>query len=126
MRNHLELLKNSKMDVEAVLNSKNVSEFDQHAVVAMHGFTDLNHYYTESSACRRAHNISTPTLAVSAEDDPVCSAEGCPSIVDEFGEGLVVVRTTVGGHVAFGAGFLPGVKSWMDDAVCDWFDSCRS
>lgn len=113
------------MDLNAVMNSKNVAEFDLHCVVPVHGFDDVDHYYTESSACRRAHNIKIPTLAISAEDDPVCSAEGCPSLVQEFGSGLVVVRTAVGGHVGFGTGFLPGVHSWMDDAACDWFDACR-
>ena len=128
VRTHLDYFKSGdcKMDLAAVLNSKNVSEFDHHAVVPVHGFDDVDHYYTESSACRRAHNIVTPTLAISADDDPVCSVEGCPSIVDEFGPGLVIVRTVVGGHVGFGTGFLPGVESWMDTAAGDWFDACQT
>lgn len=112
------------MDLDAVLNSKNVSEFDHHCVVPVHGYNDVAHYYTDSSACHRACTIKTPTLAISADDDPVCSAEGCPTLTDEFGSGLIVARTVVGGHVAFGTGFLPGVKSWMDDVVCDWLDAC--
>lgn len=127
VRNHLETFQSGEchMDLEAVMNSRSVSEFDQHAIVPVHGFTDVAHYYTESSAYRRAHNIVTPTLAISADDDPVCSAEGCPSLIDQFGTGLVVVRAHVGGHVGFGCGFLPGVRSWMDSAVCDWFDACK-
>jgi predicted alpha/beta-fold hydrolase len=129
IRNHLDYFKSSEncgMDLDAVMNSKNVKEFDTHCVVPVHGFDDVDHYYAESSACRRSHNIKTPTLAISADDDPVCSAEGCPSIVEEFGRGLVVVRSAVGGHVGFGTGFFPGTASLMDTAACDWFDACKS
>ncbi len=113
-----------------------MSEFDQHAVVPVHGFDSVDHYYTESSAIHRSHNITTLTLAISAEDDPVCSVDGCPTLDNsnknssmhdghaEIGEGLVVVRTVVGGHLGFGCGFLPGVVSWMDQAAVDCLDSC--
>jgi predicted alpha/beta-fold hydrolase len=112
----------SKIDIAAVLKSKTVKEFDHNAVVPAHGFRDVDHYYVESSAYRVAANIFSPTLSISADDDPVCSSEGCPRNSDEIGPGLVVARVCVGGHVGFSNSRIIGTSSWMDDVAVEW---CR-
>ena len=120
LRNH----KDNKINIDGALSCNNVREFDQHAVVPVFGYKDVEHYYHESSAYKRAHNIHIPTLAVSSEDDPVCNSDGCPNDITKFGDGLVVVRTEVGGHVAFADGFFLGTSSWQDTVAIDWFQSC--
>ena len=115
-------VRSSNIDIATVLNSKTVREFDHNAIVPAHGFRDVDHYYLESSACFVANNIFTPTLALSADDDPVCSAEGCPKHMDDIGPGLVVARVRVGGHVGFPNSAIIGTSSWMDDVAVEW---CR-
>ena len=114
-----------KMDLEGIKAAKNVRDFDHAAVVPVMGFRDVDHYYTESSACLVSVHITTPTLALSAEDDPVCSVEGCPVSQDSLGPGLVVVQTRRGGHVSFMHGLLPTSEGWMDAVAVEWFLNCE-
>ena len=107
--------------MEAVKSAKNVREFDHAAVVPVMGYQDVAEYYTESSACRVSANITTPTVALSSLDDPVCSAEGCPVTQEALVPGLVVVQTKKGGHVSFMSGLLPTSRGWMDDVAVNWF-----
>eukprot|EP00049_Salpingoeca_infusionum_P027300 m.31547 g.31547 ORF g.31547 m.31547 type:complete len:411 (-) comp9430_c0_seq1:290-1522(-) len=128
--NMAELEQNSKFDPEAVLGARTLIEFDATAVVPVFGFRDVREYHTQSSACRLANNIFVPTLAISALDDPICSALGCPSDQDpaqaDMGPGLVVAKTRTGGHVAFSEGLLPTTKTWMERIIVGWFDAYRA
>ena len=101
------------------------------AVIAnpVHGFRDIHDYYWHASAAYAAKYIDVPTLAISSQDDPVCSVHGCPDInnlvtayhahassipshikqdleVDRvtnsnLGAGLVMIRTVLGGHLGY-------------------------
>jgi predicted alpha/beta-fold hydrolase len=125
-REYLEGHADCRINIPGALSCASVREFDLHAVVPVHGYDDVDHYYRESSACRRAHNIRVPTLAVSADDDPVCNVAGCPAEAQggSFGPGLVVARTSVGGHVAFADGLLVTTSSWQDKVSVDWCNAC--
>lgn len=110
-----------KMDLDGIRTAKNVYDFDNSAVVPVMGYRDVDHYYEESSACLVSSSITTPTLALSAADDPVCSIEGCPVSQEALGPGLVVVQTRKGGHVSFMDGVVPTSKGWMDAVAVEWF-----
>ena len=113
----------NKVLIEAAQSCSNVREFDSYAVVPVHGYQDVDHYYRDSSAYRRAQGISVPTLAVSSDDDPVCAASGCPDDVSKIGPGVVIARTTIGGHVGFMERFY-STSSWQDKVAVDWCNSC--
>jgi len=122
-RNFDELQQHTPMvDFAKVMSSINVREFDTEAVVPQFGYRDVDHYYTDSSAGRVSNKISTPTVAIIADDDPVCSSEGCPE-PHQLGPGLVVVRTSYGGHVAFGQDWYPGRESWAHHVALEWFET---
>ena len=123
-RKNRERLAHPKLDFERVLASVDVREFDTHAVVPVYGFSSVDEYYEASSAIRVAHDITTPTLALCAADDPVCSADGVPRLPEAFGPGLAVLVTRRGGHVGFASGFW-GTESFMDDVVEDFLKACR-
>lgn len=108
------------MGLAGIQVAKNVRDFDQAAVVPVMGYRDVEQYYTESSACRVSMHITTPTLALSSHDDPVCSIEGCPVTQEALGPGLVVVQTKRGGHVSFMNGLLPSSRGWMDAVAEEW------
>eukprot|EP00602_Paraphysomonas_sp_CaronLab_P011216 CAMPEP_0185041702 /NCGR_PEP_ID=MMETSP1103-20130426/41364_1 /TAXON_ID=36769 /ORGANISM="Paraphysomonas bandaiensis, Strain Caron Lab Isolate" /LENGTH=310 /DNA_ID=CAMNT_0027581559 /DNA_START=155 /DNA_END=1087 /DNA_ORIENTATION=- len=124
---HMDYLKNhenNRVRIAETLRAKDVREFDHHAVVPVHGYRDVDHYYQDSSAVHHAHNITTPTLALSAEDDPVCAVEGRPMDISTYGDGLVVVTTRTGGHVAFTRGIhFFSTRSWMDDVAIEWLEA---
>jgi abhydrolase domain-containing protein 1/3 len=110
-----------KIDLHGIRTSKNIRDFDLAAVVPVMGYRDVEHYYTEASACRVSGRITTPTVALSSADDPVCSVEGCPTTQEALGPGLVVVQTQKGGHVSFMEGVFPTSRGWMDAVAEEWF-----
>lgn len=146
------LRQHPNVDMEAVLQSKTVREFDTHAVVPVHGYKDVHEYYRDASPIAFSHDIHVPTLTLSADDDGICAALACPGEPDQgrrpqnchnddgseggrnpaqdmskpppFGPGLVVARTTSGGHVAFAEGF--GGVSWADRVALEWIEACRT
>ncbi|MGD9386768.1 MAG: alpha/beta fold hydrolase [Gammaproteobacteria bacterium] len=61
--------------------------------------------------------VSTPTLLVASQDDPVIPARDLPRLAQP--ESLRVVATTRGGH----CGFLPSAfgHSWIDGLMLEWF-----
>ncbi|CAK9026943.1 Embryogenesis-associated protein EMB8 [Durusdinium trenchii] len=71
--------------------------------------------------------IHTPTLALSADDDPVCSVEGADIMTEKnhFGPGLLIARTNRGGHVSWAEG-ATGHASWMDRIIMEWITTCAA
>ena len=88
-------------------------------------YTTVEDYYRDVSPQNVAHLITTPTLAVSACDDPICMIKHCPTDPDRLGPGLVVVKTQYGGHLAFPEGVLPLTRAWTDKLVVEWFNKFR-
>eukprot|EP00607_Mallomonas_marina_P001873 CAMPEP_0182427024 /NCGR_PEP_ID=MMETSP1167-20130531/13532_1 /TAXON_ID=2988 /ORGANISM="Mallomonas Sp, Strain CCMP3275" /LENGTH=126 /DNA_ID=CAMNT_0024608837 /DNA_START=931 /DNA_END=1311 /DNA_ORIENTATION=- len=114
------------------------------------GYENTDEYYTAASPCNVSHHITIPTLAISALDDPVCCITGCPELEELqetkgvrmgwskkpnsqcyedvinsgngiIGPGLIVVKTTHGGHLGFAEGWLPLRDSWVDEVTVEWF-----
>jgi predicted alpha/beta-fold hydrolase len=86
----------------------------------MHGYNSVEEYYVDSSACYASQHIKVPTLAVSAEDDPICCHTGSP--IDHIGPGLVIVKTRTGGHLGFSERAF-SARSWTDSVAVEWFES---
>eukprot|EP00730_Choanoeca_flexa_P007419 TRINITY_DN12329_c0_g1_i1.p2 TRINITY_DN12329_c0_g1~~TRINITY_DN12329_c0_g1_i1.p2 ORF type:complete len:380 (+),score=81.91 TRINITY_DN12329_c0_g1_i1:1849-2988(+) len=121
--NEAVLRKNKDIDFDDIFTAKTVREFDSKAIVPQFGFQDVDDYYTQASPLQYAHRITVPTLAINAVDDPVCAHDGCPE-GDQIGEGLVMVRTRIGGHVAFAENLALETGSWMERAAISWFERC--
>ena len=118
---HLWRLRGPKLSILRLLLSSNIASFDHHAIVeAWEEHPSVEDYYINSSAVHKAANISIPTLSVSAINDPVCAHEGAPTVA-EMGKGLVVAKTTFGGHVTFPVGALMTGESFADDLAVRFF-----
>lgn len=97
------------VDPAAVDRARSLYEFDDCVTAPIHGFRDAHDYYTQSSAIRWIERIRTPTLLLSALDDPFIPPEvlnevaqiaaGNPFLTAEFVER--------GGHAGFVSGRLP-------------------
>jgi predicted alpha/beta-fold hydrolase len=144
---------NPVVDLWAVLLAPSVRDIDRQ-IVQLHGFPDVEAYYHSMSSAYVAKHVTVPTLAISAEDDPCCTIEGCPDInrhvsrhhahahrhpsetkgkaeeesiscSDNLGSGLVVVRTAVGGHLGFMESLLDPRADWTDRVAIQWFNQFR-
>jgi hypothetical protein len=92
-----------------VRRTRTLYEFDDLVTAPVHGFRDANDYYSQSSSLRWLARIRTPTLLLSARDDPFLP----PEVLDEV---RVIARTNPslhlefvqrGGHVGFISGLVP-------------------
>lgn len=87
----------------------NMFEYDDAMTAPLHGFRDASDYYTQSSAINWIDRITTPTLLLSAVDDPFLP----PSVLDDVAlkarenPHLEPEFHSHGGHVGFISGSNP-------------------
>jgi predicted alpha/beta-fold hydrolase len=84
-------------------------DFDDAVTAPVHGFRDATDYYERSSSLRWLDRIRTPTLLLSASDDPFLPREVLDEVraVARENDALCCEFFEQGGHVGFIAGNLP-------------------
>jgi uncharacterized protein len=109
------------VDVDAVLRARTFYEFDDAATAPLHGFTGADDYYARSSSINWVGRITTPALALNAEDDPFLPQRVLP-LVKEAASDAVDFRTTrTGGHCGFVGGGAPWkCEYWAEEFVVRW------
>lgn len=63
-------------DMEQVLQSRTIREFDKHFTSKHFGFDSVNAYYDAATLHNKLHMINVPLLCLSAADDPFQPLEG--------------------------------------------------
>ena len=107
-------------DLPATLRARNLREFDDHFIAPLHGFANVDDYWTRCSSKPWLPHIKVPTLLLNACDDPFVPQEVLPGPQQCSNE---VVRDfqAHGGHVGFVSGHFPGQLSWMPRRVMQFF-----
>ncbi|GLC38029.1 hypothetical protein PLESTB_000444500 [Pleodorina starrii] len=124
MREHIaqhrqDITARSRFDVEAALAAWTVAGIEERGLPASLGFADRQQYYEASSSLDYIPAITTPTLILLAEDDPFLGL--IPDVECSRNPSTLLALTRRGGHVAFLQGAWPLGKSYMDDAVMEFF-----
>ena len=111
----------ARLDMARVRRSRNFREFDDAATAPLHGFAGADDYYARSSSIHYIGRIATPTLALSAEDDPFVPP-GVLARVRAVASPHVELRTTpCGGHVGFIGGSAPWrCEYWAEELIVRW------
>ena len=106
-----------KLDLDRVLRTRTFREFDDAATAPLHGFRDADDYYTRSSSLYFLSRITTPTLCISADDDPFLPHEALERARAAASPSVHFVTTPYGGHVGFvGA----SMTYWAEELAVDW------
>lgn len=72
-----EILKDGgQWDMEQVLKSRTIKEFDSQFTCKLFGFNDVESYYDAATLHNKLHMINVPLLCLSAADDPFQPLEG--------------------------------------------------
>jgi predicted alpha/beta-fold hydrolase len=93
-------------------------DFDDAFTAPVHGFADAADYYARSSSLPYLSRITTPTLLLSAVDDPFLPAD----VLDDVRQAVIAAPCVEaefparGGHVGFTAGALP----WAPWYYAEW------
>lgn len=95
--------------IDTTTKPRTIWEFDDRFTSPVHGFRDAADYYAQSSSLQFLERIRTPTLLLSAVDDPFLPR----AVLDEVRDigarnaALVLEFPARGGHVGFTAGRSP-------------------
>lgn len=104
---------------------RTVREFDELVTAPFCGFQDADDYYTRSSAGRLIGAIRTPTLIVTAQDDPFVPFEMFDDAALRENPWITLVAPRHGGHCAF-ISDEPGLERFWVEARIVEFCSDRS
>ncbi|XP_003394689.1 phospholipase ABHD3 [Bombus terrestris] len=95
------------VDIDTILKSQTLREFDSHFTVKQFGYKNVEEYYSNATIHDKLHLIDVPLLCLSAADDPFQPFQAIP--VKEISEtkNVAVVVTSRGGHIGFMEGMWP-------------------
>ncbi|XP_031844691.1 abhydrolase domain containing Hydr1 isoform X2 [Nomia melanderi] len=95
------------VDIETLLKSQTVREFDSHFTVKQFGYRDVEEYYSNATIHDKLHLIDVPLLCLSAADDPFQPVQAIPLKEISETKKVAVVVTSRGGHIGFLEGMWP-------------------
>ena len=114
-------LRERGVDLERARASRDFHPFDDAATAPLHGFAGADDYYERSSSRRYADRIATPTLCLSAEDDPFQPRSAVYELREIASPAVELQVTPHGGHVGFVAGHHPRrADYWAERHAFEW------
>ena len=90
-----------KMDDRGYERLRTFRDFDDRYTAPLHGFTDAEDYWRQSSCLPFLKNISVPTLLINARNDPFLSERCFPMEEARMNPNLHLEIPASGGHVGF-------------------------
>jgi uncharacterized protein len=110
-----------RIDLERARRARDFHPFDDAATAPLHGFAGADEYYARSSSIDFVARIATPTLCVSAVDDPFLPRDALHRVRDAASPSVELRFTPRGGHVGFVGGGSPRRASyWAERTALDW------
>jgi predicted alpha/beta-fold hydrolase len=111
----------SRFDVARMRSARTFFEFDDAVTGPLHGFRGAKHYYDTSSSVNWVSRITTPTLCLSAEDDPFLPAAILDCVAANASGAVRLVATRHGGHTGFISGKSPfRVRYWAEERAVEF------
>lgn len=104
-------------DAAKLRAARTLREFDDLVTARLHGFRDVDDYYTRASSKPLLAQVAVPTLLLNARNDPFLPGVALPG-THELGGAIHAAFPDEGGHVGF-----PGAKGtldWLPGAVLEF------
>jgi len=109
----------AELDVTGVRAVRTFAEFDDRYTARLHGFRDAEDYWSRSSALGYLDGIRTPTLLLSALDDPFLTPESFPFAHAERNAALTLETPAHGGHCGF-LDLRHGLQRWSERRIAEF------
>uniref|UniRef100_A0A2M4ARU7 Putative phospholipase abhd3 n=1 Tax=Anopheles triannulatus TaxID=58253 RepID=A0A2M4ARU7_9DIPT len=97
-------------DMNQVLRSRTIKEFDSAFTSKHFGYKDVDSYYTDATLHNKLHKIKVPLLCLSAADDPFQPLDAIPVKAAARSSHVAILITARGGHIGFLEGWWPANK----------------
>jgi predicted alpha/beta-fold hydrolase len=101
-------------DAARLRASRTFREFDDVFTAPLHGFRDVDHYWTDSSSGPWLEHIAVPTLVLNARNDPFLPEHDLVAAAQKAAPCVLLEFPPRGGHVGF-----PG--AWLAQRLIDFF-----
>jgi predicted alpha/beta-fold hydrolase len=109
------------LDPARIRAARTFAEFDRCVTAPLHGFASAEDYYARSSAVAYLPRVATPTLCISAEDDPFFPREGVARARAAASASVRFQVTSWGGHTGFVGGRWPWrPRYWAEEMAIEW------
>lgn len=100
------------LDVERIVRSRSLGDFDDAYTAPAHGFSDARDYYRRASAGAYLGGIRVPTLMINGLNDPFLPPHALPNLAS-LPHAVTLEIPAGGGHVGFVSGGFPGDNGWL-------------
>ncbi|XP_026471026.1 phospholipase ABHD3-like [Ctenocephalides felis] len=94
-------------DMDKVLASKTIKEFDENFTTLHFGYKNIDDYYSAATLHDKIDKITVPLLCLSAADDPFQPLDAIPIEQAENSSYVAIAVTARGGHIGFMDGLWP-------------------
>lgn len=109
------------MDLARAERARSFREFDEAATAPLHGFAGADDYYRRSSSLDFLSKITTPTLCLSAADDPFLPVEAFERARKVAAPPVEFHLVPRGGHIGFVSGAAPWrAVYWAETLAVAW------
>ena len=109
-------------DLPRALSANTLRVFDDAFTAPLHGFSDVEEYWSKASAKPWLGQLSIPSLLINARNDPLVPQTSLPHPSD-LPSHVQICQPAHGGHVGFAGSTrlgLPGEITEFAQSVCRW------
>jgi len=107
-----------KMWIDKTLKTKTLEAFDHYWTAPSFGFKSSDDYYQQASSAPYLQNITIPTLAIHAQDDPIVVTECFPEAALKANKNIQLNIYPHGGHM----GFWEEEDNWLSKQMLAFFE----
>jgi predicted alpha/beta-fold hydrolase len=109
-------------DAERVRSARCFRDFDDVVTAPLHGFRDVDHYWSEAASGPWLERIRVPTLLVNARNDPFLPEQALLAAARKAAPCVVLEFPRTGGHAGFVSGPFPGHHGWLANRLLDFLE----
>jgi predicted alpha/beta-fold hydrolase len=109
-------------DAAAVRRARSFRQFDDAVTAPIHGFRDVDHYWSAASSGPWLEGIRVPTLLVNARNDPFLPERELLAAAQKAAPCVVLEFPRTGGHAGFLTGPFPGHHRWLATRLLEFLE----
>ena len=109
-------------DAATVRGASTFRQFDNAVTAPIHGFRDVDHYWSAASSGPWLERIRVPALLVNARNDPFLPEHELLAAAQNAAPCVVLEFPRTGGHAGFIAGAFPGHHRWLATRLLEFLE----
>lgn len=117
---------NANLNSSKILQAKNFIDFDEYFTAVTNGFKNADDYYKKSSSKQFLRHIKSPTLLISALDDPFLSDSCYPFEEAQNHQHFHLLTPKYGGHVGFYTHFDAAKNYWLEHQIINFIQKAST